>query len=152
MSSPVQGAVSYSCREGLHPLGNYKVFLTVAERVYRKLWSQVFMCVDKALKTPNGFAWILFQEEASVAKSLKLYHEGHAAIYGSPFIISVVDADIQDAGDAGQSFSPQHLQKIKNRRGTDLFQRKQVRYVEKTSTCRNNESESHKNVYFYHYT
>ncbi len=65
------------------------------------MWFQVFMCVDKALKTPNGFAWILFKEEASVGKSLKLYHEGHAAIYGSPFIISVVDADIQDAGDAG---------------------------------------------------
>ena len=93
------------------------MFLIVAERVYRKLWSQVFMCVDKALKTPNGFAWILFKEEASVAKSLKLYHEGHAAIYGSPFIISVVDADIQDAGDAGQFlFSSAFAKDQKNRR------------------------------------
>jgi len=63
---------------------------------------EIFLCVDKALKTPNGFAWILFKDSSSVEKSLKLYHEGHAAIYGSPFIISTIQAAV-DASEAGAS-------------------------------------------------
>jgi len=56
---------------------------------------ELFMCTDKALKTANGFAWVLFKDCASVEKSLCLYKEGRAAIYGSPFIIGTIDAHVE---------------------------------------------------------
>ena len=52
---------------------------------------------DRALKTPNGFAWVLFKDAVSVEKSIKLYNEGHAAIYGSPFIISAITLDCEES-------------------------------------------------------
>ena len=57
----------------------------------------LFMCADKGLKTPNGFAWILFKSASSVDKSIKLYEQGRAAIYGSPFIISTIETDVDSA-------------------------------------------------------
>ena len=51
----------------------------------------------RALKTPNGFAWVLFKDAVSVEKSIKLYNEGHAAIYGSPFIISTITVDCEES-------------------------------------------------------
>lgn len=56
-----------------------------------------FLAITRALKTPNGFAWVLFKDASSVEKSIKLYNEGHAAIYGSPFIISPITADFEDS-------------------------------------------------------
>ena len=51
----------------------------------------------RALKTPNGFAWVLFKDAESVEKSIKLYNEGQAAIYGSPFIISAITVDCEES-------------------------------------------------------
>jgi hypothetical protein len=76
------------------------------------LWVCAFLCGDdaedssstgmrgdaaRALKTPNGFAWVLFKDAVSVEKSVKLYNEGHAAIYGSPFIISAINVDCEES-------------------------------------------------------
>ena len=55
------------------------------------------LAITRALKTPNGFAWVLFKDALSVEKSIKLYNDGHAAIYGSPFIISPITADFEES-------------------------------------------------------
>jgi Ran GTPase-activating protein (RanGAP) involved in mRNA processing and transport len=58
---------------------------------------ELYLCVDKGLKTPNGFAWVLFKDSSSVEKSSKLYNEGRATIYGSPFIVSTIDVTAEES-------------------------------------------------------
>jgi len=66
---------------------------------------EIVIGVEKAMKTPNGTAWVLFKDEKSLEKVMKMYHDGRAAIYGSPFIIS--RAQPQISGDSSEGIDIQ---------------------------------------------
>ncbi|KAJ1493235.1 hypothetical protein T484DRAFT_1769032 [Baffinella frigidus] len=67
--------------------------------------AEIVIGVEKAMKTPNGTAWVLFKDEKSLEKVMKMYHDGRAAIYGSPFIIS--RAQPQISGDSSEGIDIQ---------------------------------------------
>jgi hypothetical protein len=38
------------------------------------------MGVERAMKTPNGTAWVLFKDETSLQKTLEIYHSGRSLL------------------------------------------------------------------------
>ena len=54
---------------------------------------------DQMLRKPNGLAWVLFTDTASVQRAVEYYNSGQAVMYGTPYVISTVNVDITaDAG------------------------------------------------------
>ena len=54
---------------------------------------------DQILRKPNGLAWVLFTDTASVERAVECYYSGQAFMYGTPFVISAVVVDVIADGD-----------------------------------------------------
>lgn len=54
---------------------------------------------DQILRKPNGLAWVLFTDFASVQRAVDYYNSGQAFMYGTPFVISTLNVDVMaDSG------------------------------------------------------
>ena len=49
---------------------------------------------DQILRKPNGLAWVLFTDTESVQRAVEYYNSGQAFMYGTPFVISLVNVDV----------------------------------------------------------
>ena len=53
---------------------------------------------NQVLRKPNGLAWVLFTDIASVQRAVDYYNSGQAVMYGTPFVISTIHVHILAAG------------------------------------------------------
>jgi hypothetical protein len=57
------------------------------------------MGVERAMKTPNGTAWVLFKDETSLQKTLEIYHSGRSLL-PSHFGFRITNDPLNGAGPA----------------------------------------------------
>jgi len=55
---------------------------------------EVYLLKDQILRKPNGLAWVLFTDTASVQRAVEYYNSGQAVMYGTPFVISSLNIDV----------------------------------------------------------
>ena len=69
--------------------------------LYHALCSCFFQ--DQILRKPNGLAWVLFTDTASVQRAVEYYNSGHAFMYGTPFVICAVVVAVIVEGDTEET-------------------------------------------------